>query len=70
MAEIYQRAESQVLAIKLETLERQVVISKHDGVVVLEQAEDSVIYRIQEEVHRRLGFRILLDQEEVRSGCD
>ena len=68
LAGIYQRAESEVLAVMLENLGRQVVISKHDGLVVLERVEESVIGRIQEEVHRRLGFRILLDQEEVGSG--
>jgi hypothetical protein len=63
LAMCYQRTESRILAVMVTELQDQVVISKHDGLIILErlvQVDD-----LENKIFDQVGYRIRLDQDLV-----
>ena len=60
---VIQRTESRILAAMLEELGNQVILSKHDAVVVLDWLDQ--VDTLEDQVLKKTGYRIRLDQEVV-----
>lgn len=66
LAMVYQKTESQILAGMLDVLDQQVVISKHDALIILDRLDQVDV--LETLVDAKTGYRIRLDQEQL--GCD